>query len=73
MTAASAPVSSVARDSDTAAEVATAATAAGRSMPTSGWLLLCCGASLLLGGLGGGLWLLLDRPEPLQLAWDAVR
>ncbi|KAL8448175.1 hypothetical protein Emed_003922 [Eimeria media] len=42
-------------------------------MPPTGWVLLCCGLSLIGGGVAGGLWLLLDKPEPLKLAWDAVQ
>ncbi|XP_026194058.1 uncharacterized protein LOC113147499 [Cyclospora cayetanensis] len=43
------------------------------AMPARGWLLLCCGASLFFGGVGSTLWLLLDHPEPLSHAWDAVK
>ena len=53
--------------------LAAADTAADPRMPARGWLLLCCGASLLIGGLGSCLWLLIDSPEPLNIAWEAVR
>ncbi|KAL8427931.1 hypothetical protein Efla_003445 [Eimeria flavescens] len=42
-------------------------------MPTAGWAVLCCSLSLLVGGVGAGVWLLLDEPEPFKLAWDTVQ
>ncbi|CDJ49066.1 hypothetical protein, conserved [Eimeria brunetti] len=55
------------------AAAAAAAAAAAGCMPLRGYLLFCCGAALIVGGLGGCLWLLLEAPEPLQVAWDIIQ
>ncbi|CDJ39263.1 hypothetical protein, conserved, partial [Eimeria tenella] len=57
-----------------AAEAAAAAAAAAAAkMPLRGWALLGCSLALLAGGLGSAVWLFLDSPEPLKVAWDAIQ